>query len=145
MSIFDFTLKHVPGIKIGKVDGLSNWKVSIEKDNDNQVFIKDYWLHSLSEVVIEEPEVDILEKIKIARSKNKEVIRVVKEMKKTEVKVLRGDEWQIEENLILKKSKIYVPKDEALRVEIIQLYHNVPITGHGRKWKITELVTRNYW
>ena len=42
MSIFDFTLKHVPGIKIGKVDGLSNWKVSIEKDNDNQVFIKDY-------------------------------------------------------------------------------------------------------
>jgi len=84
-------------------------------------------------VVIEEPEVDILEKMKIARSKDKEVIRVVKEMKKTEVKVLREDEWQIEENLILKKSKIYVPKNEALRVEIIQLYHNVPIAGHGRK------------
>jgi len=42
------------------------------------------------------PEVDILEKIKIARSKNKEVVRVVEEMKKAEVNILREEEWQIE-------------------------------------------------
>jgi len=30
-------------------------------------------------------------------------------------------------------------------VEIIQLYHDVPAAGHRRRWKITELVTRNYW
>ena len=41
------------------------------------------------------------------------MIRVVEEIKKTEVKVLRGDEWQIEENLVLKESKIYVLKDEC--------------------------------
>ena len=73
-----------------KTDGLNrrpNWKVDIEKNNDNQVFIKDCWLCSLSEVVIEGPEVNILEKMKIARSKNKEVVRVVEEMKKAEVKV----------------------------------------------------------
>jgi len=40
-------------------------------------------------------------------------------MKKVGVKVLRGEEWQIERNLVLKKEKVYVPKDEALRVEII--------------------------
>ena len=39
--------------------------------------------------MIEGPKVDILEKIKIARSKNEEVVRVVKEMKKVGVKVLR--------------------------------------------------------
>jgi len=39
------------------------------------------------EVVIG-PEVDILEKIKIAKGKNK-VVRVVNEIKKTKVKVLR--------------------------------------------------------
>ena len=75
---------------MGRVDELSrqlDWKVGIEKDNDNQVFIKDCWLCSLSEVVIEGPEVNILEKMKIARSKNKEVVRVVEEMKKAEVKV----------------------------------------------------------
>ena len=67
LSKFDFTLKHVPDTKIGKADRFSrrlDWKVGVEKDNDNQVFIKDCWLHSLQEVVIEGPEVDIVEKIK---------------------------------------------------------------------------------
>ena len=103
------------------------------------------WLYSLSEVVIEGLKVDILEKIKTARSKNEEVVRVVEEIKKAGVKVLRGDEWQIEGDLVLKKSKIYVLKNEALRVEIIWLHHNVLIVGHGRKWKTTKLVMRNYW
>jgi len=40
-------------------------------------------------------------------------------MKKAGVKVLQGDEWQIERELVLKKEKVYVPKDEDLRVEII--------------------------
>ena len=64
---FDFTLKHVPDTKIEKADRFSrrlDQKVGVEKDNDNQVFIKDCWLHSLQEVVIEGPEVDIVEKIK---------------------------------------------------------------------------------
>jgi len=25
------------------------------------------------------------------------------------------------------------------------LYHNTPVGEHRRRWKITELVTRNYW
>jgi len=40
---FDFTLKHMPRTRMGKADGLSrrpDWKVEVEKDNDNQVFIK---------------------------------------------------------------------------------------------------------
>ena len=91
MSRFDFTLKHVSGMKIDKADGLSrrlDWKVGVEKDNDNQVFIKDCWLCSLQEVVIEEPEVDIVEKIKKARSKNEKVVRVVEKMKNAGVKAL---------------------------------------------------------
>ena len=88
LSRFDFTLKHVPGTKIGKADGLSrrlNQKVRVEKNNENQILIKEQWIYSLAEVVIEGPEVEILE---IARGKDKEVVRVVKKMKKVEVKVL---------------------------------------------------------
>ena len=43
-------------------------------------------------VVVEGLEVDLLEKIKKARSKDEDVIRVVEEMKKTGVKELRGNE-----------------------------------------------------
>ena len=133
---------------MGKTDGLSrrsDWKVGVERDNKDQVFIKDNWIHSIQEVVIERPEVEILEKIKKARGKNKEVVRIVEEMKKAGVKVIQGEEWKMEEELVLKKGKVYVPKDEELRTEIIWLHYDVLMAGHGGKWKTVELVTRNYW
>ena len=134
LSRFDFTLKHVLGTKIGKTDGLSrqlDWKVGVEKNNDNQIFIKDNWIHSLQEVVIEGPEVEILEKIKKARSKNENVVKVVEEMKKAKMKELRENEWQIEGDLVLKEEKVYVPKDEELRTEIIQWHYDVLVVGYG--------------
>ena len=44
LSRFNFILKHVVGAKIRKADGLSrraDWKVGVEKDNNNQIVIKD--------------------------------------------------------------------------------------------------------
>jgi len=76
---------------MGKADRLSrqpDWKVGIEKDNNNQVFIKDNWICSLQEVVIEGPKVDILEKIKKTKSKDKDIVRVVEKIKKIKVKEL---------------------------------------------------------
>ena len=52
-------------------------------------------------------------------------------MKKTKVKELREDEWKIEGKLVLKEEKVYVPKDEELRAEVIWLHHDVPMARHG--------------
>ena len=148
MSRFDFTLKHILGMRMGKADGLSrrlDWKIGVDKDNENQIIIKDSWLHRLEKVIIEGLEVEILEKIKKTRSKDKKVVRIVEKMKKAGVKVIQGEEWKMEEELVLKKGKVYVLKDEELRTEIIWLHHDVPMAGHGGKWKTVELVTRNYW
>ena len=133
---------------MGKADELSrrpDWKVGIENNNENQVFIKDNQICRLEKVVIEGPKVEIVEKIKKARSKDEDVVRVVEEMKKVKVKELQGNEWQIEGDLVLKEEKMYMPKDKELRAEIIQLHHDVPAVGHGGQWKTVELVTRNYW
>ena len=76
---------------MGKVDGLSrqlDWKIGVENDNDNQVFIKNNWIHSLEEVMIEGSEIDIVEKIKRVRSKDEDVVRVIEEIKKAKVKEL---------------------------------------------------------
>ena len=108
-----------------------DWKIRIEKDNNNQVIIKNNWIHSLEEVVIEGPEVDIVEKIKKARSKNEKVVRIVEEMKRARVKELRGVEWKIKGDLVIKKEKIYIPKDVELKAEIIQLHHDVLVARHG--------------
>ena len=69
----------------------SDWKVGIEKDNKNQVLIKDDQIHRVQEVVIEGPEVDIVEEKK-AKSRDEDIVRVVEEMKKAGVKKLRGEE-----------------------------------------------------
>ena len=73
-------MKHVPETKIGNVNGLDKrpgWKIEVEEDNENQKLIREKWICSLAEVVIEGPEVDIIAKIKIARRKDKKVVKVV--------------------------------------------------------------------
>ena len=41
--------------------------MDIEKNNENQTLIKEQWIYKLVEVVIEEPKVEIVEKIKTAK------------------------------------------------------------------------------
>ena len=52
---------------MGKMDKLSrrlDWKVEVEKDNEDQVIIKDNWICNLQEVVIEGPGSRIVRKNK---------------------------------------------------------------------------------
>jgi len=133
---------------MGRVDSLSrrvDWAEGVERDNENQVMLKKEWLEvRVMEQLVEELEKEIVKRIKEVRDKDEEVIKVVEEMKKAGVKTLRNEEWQIEEGLVLKEGKVYVLKDEKLRVEIIRLHHDTPIVGYGGQWKTVELVTRNY-
>ena len=135
LSRFDFVLKHVAGKSIGKADSLSrrvDWTEGVERDNENQVMLKEEWLEvRVMEQLVKELEEKIVKKIKEARDKDEEVIKTVEEMKKVGVKMLREEEWQIEEELVLKEGRVYVPKNKELRVEIIWLHHDMPIAGHG--------------
>jgi len=40
--------------------------------------------------------------------------------------------------LVLKERKVYVPKDKKLKVEIIQLHHDVLVAEYGERWKKME-------
>jgi len=84
----------------------------------------------MTEIVVERLKIVLVEKIKKTRGKNKDVVKVIKEMKKVGVRNLRGNKWEIEEELVLKKGKVYVLKNKKLRVEIIWLYHDVLVAGH---------------
>ena len=121
---FNFTLKHVLGSKIGKVDSLSrrpDWEVGVEKDNENKTLVKPEWLEVRKtekvEVIVEG--VDLLEKVKQSKIKDDKVIKTVEEMKQAEVKILRDEEWREVNGIMYKEGKIYIPKDEKLRAEII--------------------------
>jgi len=76
--------------------------------------------------------VDLLEKVRQSRVKDDKVIKVVEKMKWAEVKMLRDEEI---DGIIYKERKVYVPKNEKLRVEIIRLHYNTPVRGHGGNGK----------
>jgi len=131
LSRFNFTLKHILGSKMGKADGLSrrsNWEKGGKGDNEERTLLKPEWMQRIraGEVIVEG--IDILEKIRKSEAKDDEVIKAIEEIKKVGVKMLRDEE---EDGLMLKEGKVYVPKDEVLRVEIIRLHHNTPMGGHG--------------
>ena len=110
-----------------------DWAEEVEKDNENQVMLKEEWLEIRAmEQLIEGLEKEIVKKIKEVRDKDEEVIKAVEEMKKAGVKTLRNEEWQIEEGLVLKEERVYILKDEKLRVEIIWLHYDTSIAGYGR-------------
>ena len=103
-----------------KIDRLSkgpDQKVRVENNNENRKLIKEEQIHSLVEVVVEGLEVDILEKIKKTRGKDKKIVRVVEKMKKVSIKTLRGNKQEIDSKIVLREGKVYIPKNEALRLE----------------------------
>ena len=104
LSRFDFMLKYMLGVRMGKADRLSrrlDLGVEVEKNNENQKLIKEEWIKGMIEVVVEGQEMMLVEKMKKTREKDEEVVKVVEKMKKVEVKVLRRNKWKTERELVL--------------------------------------------
>ena len=102
--------------------------------------IKPEWVRGV-ETIVEEG--NLRERIKKAQEGDERVVKTVEELKKAGVKTLRDKEWEIEDRVVLKEGRIYVPEGE-LKGEVIQLHHDTPVGEHGGRWKTIELVTRNY-
>jgi len=97
LSRFNFTLKHIPGSKMGKADSLSrrpDWEVGVEKDNEDKMLVKPEWLEvrktEAVEIIVDG--VDLLEKVRKSKVKDDEVVKAVEEMKRAGVKMLRDEE-----------------------------------------------------
>ena len=128
-------LKHVLGSKMEKTDSLSrrpDQKVGVERDNKDEILVKSEQLKVRKaervKVIIEG--VDLLEKVRKLKVKNNKVVKAVEEMKQAEVKILRDEEQREVDSIIYKEKKMYMPKDNILRAEIIRLYHDIPVGGH---------------
>jgi len=82
---------------MGKVDRLSrrlNWEVGVKNDNEEQTLVKKEWLEAkrikVVKIIIEG--VDLLDKARKCKARDDEVIKVIEEMKRAGMKMLRDEE-----------------------------------------------------
>ena len=113
----------------------------MERDNKNQKLVKPEWIRK-AETIIEEE--NLKERIRKAQEGDEKVVKTVEELKKAGIKMLRDKKWEVEDGIVMKEGRIYVPEGD-LRREIIQLHHDTPVGGHRGRWKTMELIGRNYW
>ena len=132
LSQFDFTLKHILGKSIEKVDRLSrrpDWQKGVENDNENKTLIKPEWVRE-TETLVENG--NLRERIKRAQKGDKRVVKAVEELKKVEIKNLWDEEWLIKEGVVMKEEQIYVPEGD-LRGKMVWPYHDTPVGEHWRR------------
>ena len=132
LSRFDFILKHMPRSSMKRADSLSKCSdqhIGIERDNKDKVLVKKEWpeirVIQVIKVVIEE--IDLLEKIRKSEAKDNKVVKAVEEMKQAGVKILKDEQQQEKNELMLRNKKIYVLRDKKLRAKVIQLHYDTLI------------------
>jgi len=113
----------------------------VERDNEDQKLIKPKWIRGVETLMEKE---SLRERIRKAQEGDEKIVKAVEELKRAGIKALKDEEWEIEDRIVLKERRIYVPEGDLKR-EIIQLYHDTPVGGHGGRWKMAELIVRNYW
>ena len=61
---------------------------------------------------------NLKERIRRAQEEDKKVVKAVEELKRAGIKILKDEEWKLEDGLVIKEGRIYVPEGE-LRREVI--------------------------
>ena len=104
-----------------KADALSrhaDHKEGVEHNNENVILLKPEMLKICTlmqgHLLIEGEESTLLSKVRKAKEFDEDVIKAVEELKKTGTKTLRLDEWSLEQDLVLFRGNVYIPKDSKL-------------------------------
>src|SRR5438132_3084476 len=153
LSRFHFKLIHKPGKNMGRADGLSRkaeYAINDGDDNKARVVLTPAHFARVGSLRGHQSEVrdnNILKRIRNAETKDKKIAEALKEIEDNGLNGMkRGLENYKEENgLILVRGKIYVPNDETIRRDLVNLHHDNPAAGHPGIWKTMELISRNYW
>jgi len=65
--------------------------------------------------------------VRKSKVKDNKVVKAMEEMKRARVKMLRYEKLREVDGVMYKEEKVYIPKDNKLRIEIIRLYHDMPV------------------
>jgi transposase InsO family protein len=152
LSRFDFRITHHPGTH-NKSDALSrrpDHREGVEHDNEERVLLdpKSFAIRATRPgAVVTAGDPNLRKRLKETQEHDPEVSQALATILRNGPRsITKGlEDWNLEEGLILFRGKIYVPKSQELRRDIVKMHHDSIATGHPGRWKTYELVTQNYW
>jgi hypothetical protein len=138
---------------MGKPDALSRQADhgSGQGDNDNLTLLAPELsrIHALAGARFQGDEQNILREVQCSLKgsfQEESLAKVARELRKDKGRgTVKSAEWSESDGLLMFRGKIYVPNDRDLRHRIIEQHHDTRIAGHAGRFKILELVSRNYW
>ena len=71
--------------------------------------------------------------------------KAARELWQASSKTVYSAEWSEDEGLLQFRDEIYVPQNPDLWRQVVSLCYDTKVVGHPRRWKMLELVSRNYW
>jgi hypothetical protein len=121
-----------------------DFKAGIENDNSDVTLLPERLFRDMGNCICS-ININLKEKIKATKAFDDSVTWAVDQLLNGMRPTLVPKEWKVEDGLVSYDGKVYVPKDEGLRKEVVALHHDSPTSGHPGLWKTLELLQRNYW
>ena len=138
LSRFNFVISHKPGTSNGRADALSRRPDHLHgdtEDNLGRTMLQPSHFQVMAakrghlSVV---PEKALLRRIRECGEREQEVVDALGKLNSLGPARLQNDlvDWNTEQGLLLYRGQVYVPKDDALRAEIVRIHHDLPPAGH---------------
>ncbi|GAA5971619.1 hypothetical protein JCM3765_001266 [Sporobolomyces pararoseus] len=148
LSELNFTLVHRPGKQQGKTDALSRRSDYQEgtraSDSEPVTFFPPSKISSSANFV--EPFPPLTSEILRLQDTDPELTQVLQDLRLKENLNNHSPLWKLGTDQILRwNDKIYIPNDNALRIQILQSVHDDPSAGHPGIEKTFERFRRNFY
>src|ERR1700753_3906810 len=93
---------------------------------------------------MEGEEMELVERVRECKDRDERVVKAFKELGPGGGS-LRGEEWGETDGGVSWNGKVYLPRYNQLRHNIVRHCHDSPIVGHPGRWKTLEMVQRFFW
>ena len=115
-----------------------------DHDNENVTLLPD-------ELFIKLIDTDLQERIANSNELDIDAANAIKTLMETGPTTLRNDlqDWTTElfqgKNILFYRGKNYIPKNQQLRTELVQKYHDSPTAGHPGELETFNAIKEHYW
>src|SRR6202161_2438301 len=147
---YNFKITYRPGHESGKPDALSRRHDHREEGGVEipRTLLKEEQFSELCEIYASDA--TIIEAIKEYVETDEALkpvlafLRAGHDQATAEVKEAMED-YKLEDGIVYRKDKIYVPANEEVKQRILELYHDSTVAGHPGQAKTLELMSRGYY